>query len=515
MTLTVHFENRDFTKYAPRHWDSLRVDNYVNTVFGRSKKVKVTATGSKDDLPEFLQMMRNPIYIFDEERAKNVWWGYLNRATVFGDGFPQSVSMDNMANRIAVAYTYQFNRFTTAFSANAESVTEFGKKELLLMAREKSTAMAEQIRATELASRKYPILEPAFKSRRGNKLLAVLNGKGWMKSLSWQYYDQDEGNVSYEDFGSGEREIGEDDRPIAAQAFKLGSAAGWTITALWLRVRKIGTPADNFQVSLFDSSSSVPNVSLTGTPNLTGANITTSYVWYEFILDTPFAASTATEYWIHVKRSGAVDSSNFYMIDANKDQGYADGNLFIKPSGAWYDKKMDALFRVVGEEATTAQIIDIVTDAGEFFLGTDIINASGVNSTMFRAGDQTALYEIIELLKTGTTNNRRLLAEVTDVRNLRVFEEPAKDQKNYSLDNDDVIRDENDNIVPPQECPVGIWMTFKDFIPATVNTSKLIDGSTIFVEEAMYDALRDQYRILKTRSGVSAAESLTQQISIG
>ncbi|MCH8829291.1 MAG: c-type cytochrome [Planctomycetes bacterium] len=37
--------------------------------------------------------------------------------------------------------------------------------------------MAEQIRATELASRKYPILEPAFKSRRGNKLEAVLNGK--------------------------------------------------------------------------------------------------------------------------------------------------------------------------------------------------------------------------------------------------------------------------------------------------------------------------------------------------
>jgi hypothetical protein len=203
------------------------------------------------------------------------------------------------------------------------------------------------------------------------------------------------------------------------------------------------------------------------------------------------------------------------MIDTNKDQGYPNGNLFIKPAGAWYDKNMDALFRVVGEEATTAQIVDIVSDAGEFFLGTDIIDASGVNSTMFREGDQTALYEIMELLKAGTTNNRRLLAEVTKVRNLRVYEEPAMDESNYSLLRDGTIEDENGNIVPPQDCPVGVWMTMKEYVPSTVNASRLIKPESIFVEEAKYDAVRDEYRILKTRSGVSAAESLTQQIKLG
>lgn len=511
---SVRFENRDFTDYVPRHWETVAVQKFTNTVFGRAKKAKIVATGSRDELWEFAEMLRNPVYILDDRRKKDIWWGFVNRATIYDGGPPFSISLDNMANRIAIMYSYQNQRFTTAWAQNAESDAEFGQKEMRLTAREKSEAMAQQMRATELENRKYPMLEPAFRSR-SKKVQAVLGCVGWMKSLGWQYYDQDEGNEVYEDFGVGEREIGEDDRPTAAQGFKITSAAGWNAYAIWLRVRKVGAPADNFQVALWDDNAGLPNAEIEACAVLAGGSITESYVWYQFILDSEQALALATQYWIHVSRSAGVDADNFYMIDANRDQGYANGNLFIKPAGAWYDKKMDALFRVVGEEATTAQITDIVSDAGEFFLGTDIINASGVNSTMYRAGDQTALYEINELLKTGTTNSRRLLAEVTKVRNLRVYEEPARYAADYSMLRDGTILDENDNIIPPQDCPVGVWMSLKEYIPATVDASRLIQSSPIFVEEAEYDAVRDEYRILKTRSGVSAAESLTRQIKLG
>ena len=234
-----------------------------------------------------------------------------------------------------------------------------------------------------------------------------------------------------------------------------------------------------------------------------------------FTLNSAQALSTATQYWIHAARSGAVDATDYYMIDANTGQGYANGNLFIKPAGAWYDKNMDALFKVTGEAATTTQISTIISDVGEFFAGSDIIDVSGVNSGTFRAGDQTALYEILELLKTGTTNSRRLLAEVTNIRKLRVYEEPAKNSANWTMNRKKEMWDQYGVKVLPQDCPVGMWVQLLDFIPSTANISKLADPSPIFIDEAEYDVLKKTYRILKTRSGVSAAESLTRGIRIG
>jgi hypothetical protein len=464
-------------------------------------------------------MLRCPVYLKDDARAKNVWWGYVNKVTINDDGQRFSVGLDSMANRIAVAHSYNNQRFTTSWESNTESLTDYGQKDLLLTAREKSATMAAQFRSTELANRRYPVSTVGFrpKKRRGRDLSVRLDCLGWMASLDWRYYAEDEGQEEYQDFGSGEREIGEDDRPKAAQGFQISSAAGWNATSIWLRVKKVGTPADNFQVALWSDTAGVPNAQIEACAVLAGGSITTSYVWYEFVLDSEQALALATQYWIHVSRSGAVDASNYYLIDANREQGYTNGNLFIQRSSdsSWYDKNMDALFRVTGEDSTTDQISDIVSTAGEFFLGTTIDNASGVNSGTYRAGDQTALYEVMELLKTGTTNNRRLLAEVTEIRKLRVFEEPAKDSANYTYSKGGEIRDENDGLVLPQDCPVGVWMLLKDFIPSTANISKLANPSPIFIEEAEYNVDREQYLIKKNRSSVSAAETLTQTIGLG
>jgi len=74
--------------------------------------------------------------------------------------------------------------------------------------------------------------------------------------------------------------------------------------------------------------------------------------------------------------------------------------------------------------ATTAQIQAIVTNMGEFITGVDVENASGISSLETREGDRTGLEEIEDLLRAGTTNNRRLLSEVTQLRRLRIWEEP-------------------------------------------------------------------------------------------
>jgi hypothetical protein len=515
--ITAHFEHRDFTPYEREHWTKLIPVKYSQSVFGGSKRAVIRAEGARADLWEFVEMLRCPVYLKDQSRAKNVWWGYVNKVTIHEASYSVSVSLDDMANRIAIAYTYQNERFTTAWAQDTDSDSEYGQKDLLLTAREKSEAMALQFRSTELENRKYPVPSLSLNGKSRDDLLVQLDCEGWMSTLDWQYYAEDEGNEIYEDFGQGEREIGEDDRPNAAQGFQLSSAGGWTANTIWLRVRKIGSPTDNFLVALYSDSGTAPNAELSGTDDIAGTALTDQYDWYEFTLDTPQALSISTLYWIHCSRSTGIDASNFYMIDANKDQGYANGNLYIQKTSdsSWYDKKMDALFRVVGEEATTTQITNIITAAGEFFLGTTIEDVSGVNSTQYRAGDQTALYEVLELLKAGTTNSRRLLAEVTEIRKLRVFEEPPKYEGDYTLSINGEIRDANDNKVPPSECVVGVWMKLKDFIPSTANISKLANPSPVFVEESEYDVINERYSIKKTRSSVSAAGSLAQGIGIG
>ena len=69
--------------------------------------------------------------------------------------------------------------------------------------------------------------------------------------------------------------------------------------------------------------------------------------------------------------------------------------------------------------STTMQI------AAPFLTATNIDNASGITTKETREDNQRGGDYIEELLNTGTTNTRRLLAEVNNQRRLRVYEEPV------------------------------------------------------------------------------------------
>lgn len=77
-----------------------------------------------------------------------------------------------------------------------------------------------------------------------------------------------------------------------------------------------------------------------------------------------------------------------------------------------------------GNTETTAQIVAIIANMGQFITAVDIETASGIYSAQARDGDRKGWEEIDDLLKSGTVNNLRLLAEVTDQRRLRIYEEP-------------------------------------------------------------------------------------------
>ncbi len=506
MTFYVEFLNRDFTERSKYPWKKVTVDRYSKAAIGGPKIATLTVEGSENDLWELAEMMRVPIIINDTKISKPVWWGYIESATLHINGVRRKISIRNMANRVAVAYTSNKGRETTTFGANADSVTAYGKKEVMMSATDLTSTEADNFRDTVLDQRKYPTMSVPLASS-GGRNFAQIKCRGWWESLAWQYYNNLAGKEEYTDldnFMGFEMARTGDVRPRCAQSFTNSSGANWDATKIYVRVRKeeggIGL-TDAFIAHLY-SDDTGPDSSL-ASGSVAATDINAYMDWEEFVLDSPVTLVNGTTYWIVVQNAGypSKDADDYYVVDGNSSEGYINGTFLVYNDNesdweAW-PSPMDMNFRVVGEEETTTQITSIVTDAGEFLLATDVIDTSGISTNPYRDGDNTAQFEIVQLLEKGTTNKIRLLARVLANYHLEVYEEPAEYEKDYHLGI--MIKDSKGNEVQPTECPVGVWMQYEDVIPSSVNTKRLSNAESIFVDEAEYSGRNGSYKILKTR----------------
>ncbi len=492
---------RDFTDLAVQPALEFKVERYSKTAMGGCKQATISASGEPDQLWALLNHLRAPVEI-RTDRGDLVWWGYLNGLeTEAGFG----AELTTMFNRVAVAFTDQNIRYTTQWSEDADLVAEYGAKEILLSSSGTTETSALGLRDTTLAAKKKPV--PVLKdSGSGNK--ATLTCLGWFQTIDWQYYVNLSGKESFEISGDGEREIGEDDRPIVGQSFQIAAASAWTATSIWLQCWKVGAPIDNLVVSLKADDAGVPGTTL-ASGQLGADDIGTESDWLEFVLNVGVELQPATTYWIQVARSGAVvfEGPDYFMVDANSAGGYANGSMLLYNTNisAWAAETGypgDLLFKVVGNVETTSQIVTLITTCGQFFAGSIIESVSGIESNPYRFGDTPGLYELLKLLNAGTSNHRRLLCEVTPNRYLRVFEEaavPANPLASYGLTKDGKLVTQYLTWVDPISCPVGFWCHQVDVIPPTVDLSIVADPSLFFIEEAEYDVAADRYMLTRTR----------------
>lgn len=148
-----------------------------------------------------------------------------------------------------------------------------------------------------------------------------------------------------------------------------------------------------------------------------------------------------------------------------------------------------------GTADTAAQAAAIATGAGQFFTAVVQGVTSGILTSQYRDGDGKASYEMEELLKMGTVNNRRMLVSVDQNRVLRIYEEPTNNEP-YLLTKDGTLRDPFDTPVRREVCPPGVWVRLKDVIPASVDTSRLADPTLAFIDEVEYVVADDRLYIL-------------------
>jgi len=153
-----------------------------------------------------------------------------------------------------------------------------------------------------------------------------------------------------------------------------------------------------------------------------------------------------------------------------------------------------------GEDVeTTQQIADIVAATGEFLVGTDIVNASGLYRSPYSDDDTTAQADIEDLLAAGVQNGRRLLATVTRERYLRVYEEPAPTAPRHQLRSDGTLRGPRGMLLEPGVAPVGVWAELVDVGLTGADAEMLANAARLFLEGVEWDEGQQRITRLEPR----------------
>ena len=540
MTIGVEFYNRDFSEYIGRHWDSIEVNRYSQSAIGGPLQASFDVYGSEEDIWKFIEMLRCPVNLIDQDRGETVWWGYISKVDVYSiTGVKYGVSLDSMSNRLAVAYTYNFERETTGWATDTDSIAEYGTKEILLSTNDKTAEQALQFRNVELEVRKYPSRLPIQFASKRDTAMARIECKGWIATLAWLYYANDAGKIASENSGSRTSLFGfcEPDDWVAI-GFMSHAITNWFVTSIAVKVGKIGDPADDINFYLYSSTdndfssfTTRPNAQLATCPGIAGSEINSYADWVELDLVSTYEIVPETLYWIVLKRTDLDYPENrtnhYYVIGEETfvfdpvtetadsynfrryQDGYGGGLDWFPPNYS-----LDANFRVLGQVETTVQIESIIS-RGEFFTDSEILQTTGVYSYPYRNGDSIALYELEQLLNVGTADGTRLIAKVTENRVFQVYEEPPAGSDDYFINKDGLITDQYDNEIHLASCPVAYWVQLKDIVPVSVDVSKISNASRLFVEQSEYDAQTGVYKIKQARDSDIITDALAEFMSPG
>lgn len=480
---------------------------YSFAAMGGPKDADIEVEGNERGLWELLEWLACPVEIYDDEMHECVWWGYLHAVDINVGGFRVGANLDDMYNRAAAVYSYVppgtntvGTRATTAWAQNDDSVAYYGTKELLISLSGSMTNAAESKRDEVLGDKYKPRITFNF-GQAGQANTGKIRCEGWWDTLKWKYYSQISGKESCED-GSGSQNLGDvGANQKVAQSFVIASATGYDLASIKIKMRKNGAPTDNVVVGLYTNSGGNPGTLLTS-QTVGAALVEASTDWIEFIFD-PLGGggyqvlAPASTYWVVCSRSGALDAANYYQVSVNESLPYTSGVMRIWGGSSWGARTPDAdlAFQVLGGEETTKQAQNIITTCGQFLASVTIDSRSSLITNQYRRGDNTALDEIEEMLEMGVRSGRRLLARVTDQREVIVKEEPAGNIGNVEiyLKRDGSIESVWGNPYISQLCPVGVWGMLKDVLPSSLDLGRLADPTLFFVEEATYDIERRKY----------------------
>lgn len=481
-----------------------RVRSYSTGAMGGPLRARVELRGNEAELLNATNLIRYVAEIEDDVEGV-VWWGYVAAARVRLGNVELGREVRGMGNRVAVAYARTVpdpstgsRKAITPWADDELSQAEYGAKELLVSVGDFDEDGATFQRDLILAAAKDPIETIDITGERGRALGGELDLEGWWYTLDWRRYAQPAGLVRFATSGGARQDIttnaASPRTSAVAQSFQLPvtSPTGWAAYEVHLRLRTTGAPTDNLTVSLRADGGGVPGAVLSSVAVAASA-LANAASWARFVLASPVALSLATTYWIVAERNEPTGTSTIQVDVAEGGGTYGPGVLRLWDGTTWAARSPDAdmMFQVVGREETTAQIAAAVAASGQFFTGTDIIDASGRVVEQYRSGERSALQEIVGLLDRGTAAGRRLLARVTQDRRLQVSAEPDPPDvsaASHYISRSGQVMTRLAVPIPNAACVSGIWVR-SEALADTIYADR-----ANFLEVTEYDAASDMLR---------------------
>ncbi len=470
---------------------------------------EIEVFGSDDDeeaIQRLINLLGVRMSVINEVGDKR-WWGLVEEVVLGIGGISFGLSLRDMANRIAVAWTdYAGARNTTAWTEDVASVGRWGPKERQISMTDATQASAENRRDRELGILKMPQGTLSFQRSDDARPRATLNCIGFAKALDWVYYANPNG-VHEHTMGGGEQNFGEGtDINRVAQVINPPHIAV-PFTRVVLPLLKQGAPSDNVNVDLYTGATHGSGTFITN-GTIPAASIPSDAMRdIEAVLADEYVAD-GNPIQIVLRRSGSNDSDNYYKVGVDTNKSYGLGTMKVRVGTTWQNgipADADMQFRLYGQMLNTDQIKYAVTNFAlnkqpAVLLAVDLESWSDALTIPYRRGDQTLLKEIQKLLEGSFYNAQKLLMQSTPDRRLRIYREPQGYQ--YTMDRNGDLYDLNAMPVAKSACPVGCTIRLRDVFPAieaSVNYQRFLEVPVAQAEYAVqYDQdgrpISDSYR---------------------
>lgn len=463
---------------------------------GGPAECRMTATGTREALYQLTAMLRYGVDIYDDLGVW-CWGGYVSEINIGSGAYSYGAQIDSMANKIAVAYSYiepgtneVGQRKTTAFASDATSIAEYGTKEAMLSESGLTDAAAEQKRDTAIEAMNRP---QGIITWGAAEMQADIICRGWFDTLGWMLASWPAAAGPAFTTNNADLSIGAGTAIMRGmQQITIGIAAV-NVLGLYVYGRKVGAPTDNFEIGIYalDSSGNPTGSSLAGVTTAGTAMGTANATIGGSVTEYELLAGTAPAYAVQVSRSGTADPSNYYVWRVDTALGYSGGTARTYGGTVWsaLATPADGYFSMTvnNKVQSVTQINDLTEQYGQFIAG-QIFEVAGSASpalSSYRDGDTSALEEIGAMMETGTTSGLRILAEVDKDRRVIWKEQPTA--VTHYLYSDGSLTDASGNRVTLHRPPYGVWVQLAD-VPATADTTLLIDASTQYVSGAEWTA---------------------------
>jgi hypothetical protein len=463
----VSFESRDFGRMTQPGLE-FTVQEMHWTVEGGCDRavIEVSRDGLRpEDAVGLVGMLRCGVRVWNAY-GHAVWWGYLNTVEQVEGVFIVAHSLDEMANRVAVRYTTlapagQTGEVRqTGWADDLASQAVYGVKEKIVEREGLEEATALQVRDMLLVQGAYPRAEMQPKGKVGWGLR--LTCLGWMHSLKWSYVQPQAGMIANTPPQHGTQNLGNTYSDLWL-AQSITPAEDMALRYIEVRLRKVGSPTDDARIQVQSDNAGVPSGTSLGQALVSPTAIRAEgYPWVRFEFDLAVEVSQGTQVWLVLQRAGQPSQTDHYLVGVDESMAFEGGvfRVYNHVITSWIARspECDLLFKVTATQDTGEQMQEVAAAGNQFLSGMVVEGETGVESVPYLNRPETCYAQVLWLLRMGTGEQRRLLAEVTVNRRLVISLAPVAGEADWFVDEEGKYFDAHHNSLMPGIVPVGKWV---------------------------------------------------------